>query len=1026
VRLLLAGAVSLVPVGIVGGLFGQGASAAAPPLSVVAQIPIKDDPGGANSGNEVMLDVAARRALYWYSAKEIRAYDLDTMKQVASAPTSDIAGFAWALDSRTHTLYHFKTTFPPVIEGVDTGTLAARPALTQSLQPQMGDPYAGFFWSERDSLLYMVYAPYALGSGNQITMIAAIDPASTSGNPVLWSATVSGCGQPLGLTANNAEPLGQTKDGKYMFTVCKTGQGSGAIARLALPADPKSTTGVWNGSVTLIPGLVTGQGSSALWVPGFDRMVTMVQSNGGTGWSAYIFDAASMHFVSAPGLFTPPSDGRLSYGSQPPGFGVDPSSGRLFAQSRAITTQGRDPSSGAPCQFLAPGTNSAVVDETAMSGVSLLRFPVSDEGINGAGHFAGFDPVGHNWWMLSQHMLPASSCNPNGSLDASYFIVFHDAVPPSSAPPSVDPDNATNDIAEQAGTTAFNASSDASAYGTRYVLGPSGADGLMATPTNGGTCDLNADFTRQQQTMSSSLPILGAPPAPPQYHSFCNSHGRTATFAHVDNVSLDSSEARATAITGDTDRETGNDVQVGTDASQPGLYGDAVSGYANDTGGAASSGSSGAPVPHPCPTLTPAPATPTPSPTATPIMTFPTPPPSESTTCDQQLQPVQPYLGGLALPYAPARCGDNGTESRQQTSQAPLQAHELPNNSPLTYPGSASVSCSFADQKALGHAQQVSAAVGGPLSDPVASMTATADVAVRRTAATGSEASSTSTVKDISIGSIMHIGSLTATGTATAHGRPGSNGTSYVCRVHGLTVSLPANISLPDGVKSNIPDASCDSPQVQQLVAALDSIFSGQLNIVFPGAPSAADKPVGGGGGAVQRRSPRGYLSEVALSDIDQVQNAILINDNSIEKPAMVVTSYLDNNYSRNRLVTSFAGVAATARYGIFPLDGGGGGGTDGGPTWPAPDSGPLGSPLGTIAPDGGVPPMASSGPSGPSALGGLNPLKVAQAIVDGFRFLMQHPALIPPVLAVWLLFVGPGYLLSRRRALVNATEGAV
>ncbi len=44
-------------------------------------------------------------------------------------------------------------------------------------------------------------------------------------------------------------------------------------------------------------------------------------------------------------------------------------------------------------------------------------------------------------------------------------------------------------------------------------------------------------------------------------------------------------------------------------------------------------------------------------------------------------------------------------------------------------------------------------------------------------------------------------------------------------------------------------------------------------------------------------------------------------------------------------------------------------------------------------------------------------------AIVDGVRFLLQHPAAIPPLLAVWVLFTGPAYLLARRRNLRVAVE---
>ena len=37
-------------------------------------------------------------------------------------------------------------------------------------------------------------------------------------------------------------------------------------------------------------------------------------------------------------------------------------------------------------------------------------------------------------------------------------------------------------------------------------------------------------------------------------------------------------------------------------------------------------------------------------------------------------------------------------------------------------------------------------------------------------------------------------------------------------------------------------------------------------------------------------------------------------------------------------------------------------------------------------------------------------------------NLLRQNPQLIPPLIAVWLLFASPGYLAARRRALMGAT----
>jgi hypothetical protein len=463
---------------------------------------------------------------------------------------------------------------------------------------------------------------------------------------------------------------------------------------------------------------------------------------------------------------------------------------------------------------------------------------------------------------------------------------------------------------------------------------------------------------------------------------------------------MDASEVRADAITADTDRETARDLEVGSDMATPGRYTDAVSGYANPGGS------------QPCPPA------PTPAPGERP----------QPTTCDKQIAPAQPYLSGLALPYAPASCGDNGNSPAQTNSSAPLQVHDLAPTNPLTYPGSASVLCSYGLPKAQGHADQVNTTIAGPLGAPVSAMSATVDATATRTAADGSMATATSTVKDINVGTFLHIAKLTAKSVVRAHGRPGSNEPFYDCEISGLTVTLPPALTLPSGVSAIIPQAPCGDGHVTALTDALNTMFTGQLNISFPPASSSPSQAPGGDLGVVQRASPDGYLSEVALSDRDQMQNAILTNDTSLEEPALVVTYYLDNAYSRNHLVASFAGVTAAARYGIFALDNSNGGGSTGGLDVPLPDSGVVAGALGSGPSGPGDPPTAAAaGPSGSTGSPRATGLAaVPQAVLDGFRFLFQHPEFIPPVLTVWLLFVGPGYLLSRRRALLTATEGGV
>ncbi len=1008
-----AAVITLAPVGILGAVVGPVAAADEAPLTVVAKMPL-NDPTGAEAGNVAMVDAGARRLLYWGTATpDVRAYDLDTFRQVASVSRSaaEIPSFPWSLDPSRHVLFHLGDN-KAVLRGLDTRTLQT--VVTAALPQDYTDGGSALLWSQRDHLVYVIH------NADQTVEVNAIDPWSGSSGTIKWTSYLQGCN----LTASNNNPaaLGESSDGQYLYSVCYLPGGtraSAGVVRLQLPpANAQLLPGnIWRGTVDIYPGLVTGGLGNSLWVPGSDRMVTLVSSNGERGWSAYVFDTKTLHYVFAPGLYNPPSDGNVWYASAP-AFAVDPQSGRMLAQSSALT---ETPGAGGLCKYATPGTNSLALAETSIAGASVLHLPVPDGTLNGEGRIGGYDPVRHDWLLFSDHVPAVSSCNPFGVPDAAYIVVLHDNVPGASTPPVSNPDAGTTNVAEQPGVTAFNASSDASAYGVRYALGPSGAEGVM---TNGtvlatGTCNLDSYVAQTGATMGFPL-ALQAPPLPPQYHAFCNSDGRTATFAHVDKVTLDGSEARATSITADTDNETGRDLSGGTDYSAPGTYSDSVTGFVNTANPAG-----GPPAPTPCPSAAPAPGQPAPL-----APGLPTPTSAGTTTCDQALNPAQPYLSGLALPYRPASCGDNGSEAKNNSAPAPLQLHGLPPNdpstNPLTYPGSASVRCSFIGQVASGHADQSSASVGGPLAEPASAMTATADAAVARTVSDGSTATATSTVKNISIGSFLHIASLTVSASAAAHGRPHTNPTDYSCTVTGVAVTLPTNVSLPPGVPTSIPSANCSDANVTALTDALNRILVGVVHIAFPAAPTIQNGPPGGMAGAVQRQSPGGYLSEVALSDLDQIQNGILTNDTSIEQPGLVVTYYLDNAYSRNHLVASFAGVAASARYGIFLLDNP----SSGTPSelGSGPDAGALGALPGTSGSGSSPLPVVATGGGGGSSQspggGGFSPLRVAQAIVDGFRFLFQHPELIPPVLAVWLLFVGPGYLLSRRRALLVATEG--
>jgi hypothetical protein len=171
-------------------------------------------------------------------------------------------------------------------------------------------------------------------------------------------------------------------------------------------------------------------------------------------------------------------------------------------------------------------------------------------------------------------------------------------------------------------------------------------------------------------------------------------------------------------------------------------------------------------------------------------------------------------------------------------------------------------------------------------------------------------------------------------------------------------------------------------------------------------------------------RSPKGYEGQVEKSELDRIQDSILLSDASVEQPGLVVTLIEDTPQERDRFVAQFGGVAATATYGIFSLGDTGGFVPSTIDTVPPPVTGVL--------PDAGPPPSNLENPTAPGVSGpdrsktgaGNGIGRVAQAIADGFRYLFQNPRYIPAIMAVWLLFAAPGYLLARRRSLLVATGG--
>jgi hypothetical protein len=850
---------------------------------------------------------------------------------------------------------------------------------------QGGDQSAGLVYSARDGLLYAYHE-----SGGP--HVSAIDPDS---GLTLWSVSLFPRCRPsqAGFTQWRQQALGQSSDGRFLFTLCRIGTSARSaipgpapvgVVRVSLPEDRRDTLTSYR--IDVYPGITPGSRiADALWVPDADRLIAVVGTNQGTGWAAYVFDGPTTSFIGAPALFQP-SGSAVQY-LETPTLGVDPVSGRVFVHAYAQAFTGRR-DQGAPCSVL--GRNEFAVIEAGRQslGNAAIRYPSHDPHLFGDDRGTAFDPLRRSLWMIDRPARQGSCSIEHPVIGGYSLAVYRDAQPLPQPRAVPDPDQATADIPEAPGRTGANFGAQASAFGVRYQLAPSGTEGPLTNydvPSAGAlSCDPKTSYAPGWSS-SGLAGVFNAdtpdpPPLPAQYKAFCHAGNREATFARLPGVSLDAQEAAADAVAGDTDRASAEDLVTASDATHPGFYVNNVVGFADAV---ARGAGAPAPLPPPCE-----------------VRSDPSAPRGVSDSCSPTRgTPAEPYASGQALPFEPAACRDSGGEASERSGQIrPRVGQADPAGS--TGPAHAEVRCSLESSLASGSAYTNSPSVGIPIFAHEAAASAT----VSRTASQGSIAAADVTVDGIDVAGLLRIARLEVHARVRAYGRPGTNRVEYLCTVSGVRIAQPGGgaLSLP-------AETACADPQLRDGIDQLNGAMQGVLSIELPQAPTS--QQVGDRDDAdllvVQRASPRGYLAEVSASRIRQLQNAVLLSDPSIEQPALVVTVYGDSQSQRDRLVVTFSGVAVRGTYGIFAL------------SRRCPECGSIGE-LPSVPPTPSTLGAAFTPPSPPPA---EPPAQTPRVVAigqrsRGLRFLLHGPGAIASLLAVWALLLWPGVALARRRAL--------
>lgn len=1031
-------------------------------LSRVASMPLPDGVS-LDAPSAPILDPVARRALVVCdfgcnpnqvaSMPFLLSFDMDTHTLVKTVPYSAVSSSflniyrSYAVDPSHQRIYLAiqdptasdpGNTAPTTIAIINSRTLA----IEKKVFVAGSDAGTiGFYYSQADGVLYM--ATMKTPSLAETAEIVALDPNSLT---QLWTASIGSTCKALMPGTKSPTPLGEyTVDGQAsLYTVCSLNGSPQApprgVVRVALPAQPSQAKTAPALTVDAFPGIIEGQNSDlqSYFVPADGRMVSMVGNRDGSSTGVYVFDPRTATYVAEPTLFSTGANHNLTYFA--PNIGIDPSSGRVYGHSFEYAQL------GAGCYGYAPNSNVFAMAEAGLVQNATTQVRSADELLNdGASGELTFDPVHRELWEIDQPRDPNSGCSATGPFpQKAKLVVFHDNIPPVKAGNARNWDAPTTDMQESS-STGFNASTQASAYGAHYALAPSGIEGTFSGTTedcNSLESNYNA-FAGLLSRTGQSFPAFA--PMPAQYHAFCNSNPRDITFAHVLNASLDGSEARAAAIAADTGADTARDVSNATNISNPTAYPQTSVGWLASLCAAAgqqvdcsmssvlqavcaqdkissSQCSVGAVVAKGC-TDNGLPTTPSPSASPSPI---------DDTTralCQMSL----PYLTGENPPFTPAACNDDGTAPQDpgvsHTNQA--SGGSFPQPLPVTLPGASQTTCNFVGNVAYGRAEMN----GANLDAPVFANTAFADARAGRDAVKGSTASADSIVNGIDIFGLVQIGRLEVHATANAHGRPGTNSATYTCTVSHVVINpLATSIPGPTPTSPN-PTApapiqfpgtyNCDDQALHNDIDQLNHQLTGLLQIEFPSVqhsgPTVPDDDV------VLRVSPKGYIAQIAASKVRQNSDALMVNERMIEEPALLVTYINDSSSEHSRFEARFGGVALASAYGIYSQGDFSGGGDTGSVDNSLPLALPSSAPVGNLdngPQGGGTPPQPPLGNSGGNNGGGGPINQAIQAIVDGINVLRQHPELIPPLLAVWALLGLPGYLASRRYALVAATSG--
>ncbi|HVF12068.1 MAG TPA: hypothetical protein VNA87_03185, partial [Actinomycetota bacterium] len=332
---------------------------------------------------------------------------------------------------------------------------------------------------------------------------------------------------------------------------------------------------------------------------------------------------------------------------------------------------------------------------------------------------------------------------------------------------------------------------------------------------------------------------------------------------------------------------------------------------------------------------------------------------------------------GLNWPYSPTSCIDSG-----QTPSSTVD-----DRSPTSASCDSGASAVFAS---TGADKLVSL-------DSTFSVSATASTgAVYRDPMLGLVAFSEAVIQGISIANVVRIGELRTVATTWAKGRKGRAGAKFDRRLGDVSVDTDGNgtFDFHCGSGMSAGNRSCDLTSAS---AAIAKALEGKASIVFPEPDPTFSKGSSGG-----------YQSVIEKQRFQSYSDRSLNDDDSPEVVGMQIVYYADAKAGRSRQVIQLAGVQAESHYGIYLLPG-----TSG--------NSDLGSSVGDTFGSWNLTPSISGEPIDSAVVPVLGVSKarfdrVIEKIAAGWRFLLASASDAIKLGALWLLFLLPLYLISRRR----------